>query len=483
MRRAIGVFLVGVVIAIVAACGGGGGSFAGIDRLGVTNGTVNGFGSVIVNGVEYQTGTASFTINGSPGSQNQLQVGQVVTINWSTNGSGTYTAQVVNYDSDIIGPIAIGSIDLVARTFVVLGQTVIVDSATSFDPEIVPNSLEGLQAGNIVEISGLVDGSGNIRATRVDKLSAGGDFKVRGVVQNLANDDTFTINQLAVDYSAVVNPPLIANGDLVEVEGSTFNLGGALVATELSKEDQGLPGGDDGDGGELEGYVTAYTSATDFKVSGVPVTTTLQTVVENGTLNDIALNVKLEVEGDIDANGVLVASKISLRSRSGGGDEADAKIQADVDSVNVAAGTLVVAGVTVKVTATTRLEDQRSSPAPVRPFSLANIAVGDYVEVRGIAESDNSVTATFLQREDADSEGELEGPVGAKASPDLTVLGVTVNTDGGTAFFGANDASLNSSQFFSTVVVGDVVEVNFTQNPSPPSTPILADQVQIRAED
>ncbi len=56
-RGFVSASLTGLVMAVVVACGGGGGggSFAGIDRLGVTTGTINGFGSIIVNGVEYET--------------------------------------------------------------------------------------------------------------------------------------------------------------------------------------------------------------------------------------------------------------------------------------------------------------------------------------------------------------------------------------------------------------------------------------------
>ncbi|MGB5589253.1 MAG: hypothetical protein WBN78_15930, partial [Gammaproteobacteria bacterium] len=59
---------------LLAACGGGGGSSAppavnppptnGIDRGGIAVGPIDGFGSVIVNGVRFDTSEATFTVNG-----------------------------------------------------------------------------------------------------------------------------------------------------------------------------------------------------------------------------------------------------------------------------------------------------------------------------------------------------------------------------------------------------------------------------------
>ena len=63
---------------LVSACGGGGGSeqVAGIDARGnpvavgvVSKGTITGFGSVVLNGVTYNTNSATFTIDGDAGQQ------------------------------------------------------------------------------------------------------------------------------------------------------------------------------------------------------------------------------------------------------------------------------------------------------------------------------------------------------------------------------------------------------------------------------
>ena len=77
----------------IAGCGGGGGGSptAGIDRTGAPNpaapaaalGTVTAFGSVVVNGVHYETSNAAFTIDGATGTQADLDIGDVVLVKGS----------------------------------------------------------------------------------------------------------------------------------------------------------------------------------------------------------------------------------------------------------------------------------------------------------------------------------------------------------------------------------------------------------------
>jgi len=100
---------------LLVACGGGGGEqVAGIDArgnptpVGVTSkGTISGFGSVIVNGVRYNTNSATFTIDGVSGSQSDLSVGDVVVLQGTVNDDGTSpTATSVTFDDAVEGPIS-----------------------------------------------------------------------------------------------------------------------------------------------------------------------------------------------------------------------------------------------------------------------------------------------------------------------------------------------------------------------------------------
>jgi hypothetical protein len=446
----------------LAACGGGGSSNSAPRAAAqtvpvVSSGAITGFGSVYINGVRFETNSAAFTINGKPGTQADLRVGHVVTIHGHRDDQGTSTADRIDFDDLVKGPV--NSVDAAAGTLVVLGQTVLTDADTSFDDNIPGASLAGLNAGDIVEVSGMLRADGDIQATRIEGKPAGTVFEVTGVASNV---DTaahkLSVSALLVDYSAATVRDFAngqpANGDLVEARGTSVNTSGELVASsiELKRDD------DDAGAGmqvEIEGLITRLVSATDFDVAGKPVATTLSTQFENGSASDLVLNAKVEVEGQVDANGVLVASKVQFKR------QASSRIEARVDSVDAAANRLVVLGIDVTVNANTRVEDKGDQPVP--NFNLGSIVAGDFVEVRGseLPAESNDVVASRLERRRAEEEVRLRGVVDSASAPSFTILGVTIQTNGGTQFESSSDGTLSADDFFSEAV-GRSVEAKGT---------------------
>ena len=144
------------------------------------------------------------------------------------------------------------------------------------------------------------------------------ELRVIGTIANLDIPSTrFEINGLTVDYGSTLmingfpsGEP--ANGDEVLVEGLTLGAGGELLADALSLRDREVQG-NEGEEAEVEGLITRFVSATDFDVSGVPITTTPATEYEGGTEANLLLNVKIQVEGTLDASGTIVADKIEVK--------------------------------------------------------------------------------------------------------------------------------------------------------------------------
>ena len=102
---------------------GGGGGTGGITRTGVAVavGSISGFGSIIVNGIEYDTSSAIFTIDDNPGSQDDLSVGHVVAVRGTINDDNTNAvATSVDFGDLVEGPVS--SVDTVNNTLVVLGK-------------------------------------------------------------------------------------------------------------------------------------------------------------------------------------------------------------------------------------------------------------------------------------------------------------------------------------------------------------------------
>lgn len=453
---------------LVSACGGGSDDspttappppppVSGISGNGVAIGPISTFGSIVVNGVRYDTTSASISIDGNPAVESDLDVGDVVIVKGTINDDGTTgTAETVLADDVVTGPVQ--SINLAASSMVVLGQNVSVTADTSFDDSISPASLEGLIIGDIVEVYGLVNAGGVIAATRIEDKPIDQQFQVHGIATNVDTTNMrFEINTLTVDYSAATLDDFpggqIAEGDPVEAKGSSLGAGGELLATRVEFEANPIAG-EDGLHAEIEGFITRFVSASDFDVTGFPVTTTAATVYIGGTAADLGLNVKVEVEGEFDAAGLLVADTVDIRRTNNVG------ITATIDSVDAPNNSFVLLGVVVNTDSLTRFED--GSDADLRPLTIADLNTGDYMEIRGdeIPAGSGELLASLAKRDDLDDKTEIRGFVSSIAQPDFVILGVTISTNGSTVFRDVNDGVISDTEFFSQLAVNSEVNVD-----------------------
>ncbi|NGP54411.1 DUF5666 domain-containing protein [Thioalkalivibrio sp. XN8] len=463
--------------------GGGGDPSIGIDRGGLLYAEITAFGSIVVRGVRYDTTNAAVTVDDLPAAQSALSVGDVVLVAGTVNEDGvTGVAERVIADDVLEG--AVDSIDLAAGRFTVLEQTVMVTADTIFDDDFTPRTLEGLTTGDVVEIAGFI-GDGQFIATRVERDDDNDGFEIVGYVTSLdSGARTFAINGLAVDYSGAsldddFPAGAIADGDLVEVEGTVFD-SGTLFADDIDfwgNRPRLLCDdfdGDDDDGDcevEIEGYVSAVTSDTSFELNGIRVLINADTAFEDGTAADIAINVQLEVDGFINADGVIVAEEIDFED-----DDRPIEIEAPVQAIDLGNGLVTLLGIRVQMTATTRFED--FSAAQAFPFRAEDIRVGDYLEIIGTpaADAGADVVATKIERaDDDDNDVSLQGFVESLALPDLVILGVTVQTTANTEFELRDNDDASQAEFFGAIQPGELVDVQGIQISE---AAILADEVE-----
>ena len=450
MNKPIHTIVAALLVAALAACGGGGGgSISTVSSNSTpvaTMGTITAFGSVVVNGVHFDISSASITRNGQSVTQAELAVGQIARVHGQKNhDNAAGHADHVDVEDRLVGPIT--SIDAAGGSLVALGQTVTVDSSTSFSRDISPSDLSGLAVGDVIEVSGLAAADGHIAATRIEREAGSHTLQVIGKVANLdTTTHKFTINALNVDYSTAMvigfasGAP--AKGDLVEVKGTVFDTATTtLTATRLSPQSDEISDANHGDRVEREGLVTRFVSATDFDVADKAVTTTSTTVFKGGTAADLALNVRVEAEGTLDTHNVLVADKIEIRKAG------VAELKGNVTAVAATAGTVQLLGVTVTVTANTRLEDKSEAHASM--FNLTNLAVGDTIEVRGFENpiGSGAITATRLERVRPNTTVVVGGFFTATTAPQFTILGITIDTTGA-RFFRHEHETLTSAEFF-----------------------------------
>jgi len=316
-------FLLILLLALLLiSCSGSGASSnsGGIGGSGMTSqGSVSGYGSIIVNGTEFDTTNARIIVEGQEigiGDAfvlNNLEVGMVVTV-YGTD-SNNPVADRVTYNDNVEGPVESINIDPTnpnKKDLVVLGQTVFVNVVTEF--EGVGFTFDTIAVNDVVEVSGFVDDNDDIWATFIEKTddftpSIPFDVEVTGIVQNLTAT-TFDINGLIVDYTIVLDlPPGFEEGMLVEVEGTLDDFANPMIATSIEEADE-LDVENENEI-EITGFVTDTLAPDEFIVGNLVVRTDANTEYADGDQAKIALGQKLEAEGTL-RNGVLYAWEVEF---------------------------------------------------------------------------------------------------------------------------------------------------------------------------
>jgi len=464
----------------LVACGGSSGGLAGIGGSGfISSGTISGFGSVIVNGVKFETGSATFDVDGNlDGAEGDLAIGMVVNVSGSIDADGINgIATSISFDDELQGPVSalsVPDLDGITRTFIVLDTTVIINSgSTTFDisgeNNVPPGAIfnfDTIADNNNVEISGFFNSAGNLLATRVELKNVAFDtnsiVEVKGNISNVINT-TFTIGSLIIDASTAILDDLpngLVDGQLVEVKGTFTIATNTINATKVEAEDDSV---DDADEFELEGLITDFTDInTDFKVNGIPVNASNATFEPASLSSTLKDDLRVEVEGAI-VNGILVATEIKL-------EDGNIKVHANIGTIDVPGNsfTLIpVSGqppITVTVTTGTQFEDDVSaSPSPT--FNISDLAPGTFVEVEGHEnDSSDGFTATEVEVKESDDiivQGNLQNFV---ANTTIQILGVTFDVDfsggaGETEFEDALDVEITQTEFDNATSPGDLVKI------------------------
>ncbi len=156
----------------------------GIGGTGIV-GTITGFASILVNGLEVDFDPAT-PIAGSfgPVATEDLRVGQVVAIEARQSG-GRLSADAIELIHEVSGPIT--RVDPASGTFEILGQTVTRPAGNGL-AGAGDLGLQDLAPGQWVEVSGLRDADGAIVASRIDSRRAGGPVALRGTARDVAAD-------------------------------------------------------------------------------------------------------------------------------------------------------------------------------------------------------------------------------------------------------------------------------------------------------
>ncbi len=342
---------------------------AGIDGTGYTQGAVQRIASVFVNDVKYETGSASIWIDGQPGSEEQLQVGQIVGVLGTVNPDGvTGRADEVFLNHQVVGPVE----RLTPMGLNVLGQTVVVDETTVVAAEIADFSVTSLQVGDRVAISGRRLADGRVLASWIGRAAERQPLTVLGRASAVrSRSGRFKLHGLTVTarLARLEGISAIRAGDLVQVTGA-FRVGRLLIARSVRAiEDPRAASGR----ATLSGFSDGRGADDTFMLDGRRINLVPGTFFEGGTAEDIRRGVEVTVSGWLNGD-QLVATAVRLAP------PADHCVAGPVEAINVDAATLNIGGTPINVNRT-RLVDH--SILAVRRFHLAHVNVGDYLRVCG----------------------------------------------------------------------------------------------------
>lgn len=518
---------------VLAACGGGGGAapaaagptatISGASAGSVSSGAISAFGSVFVNGHEFDTKSATLVDDDTGASTSGtagLEVGMVVDVK---SASDSTDAKPVAGELHI-HPLARGYIDIInaaANTVTVMGQTVQLSSTSvvsdhracvsaTVSPCTAITSLSGLTAttgtgatavaGNYAVVHGYLfssaGGTANIEASLLSihdaptASAAGAVFKAEGVVSAIPTGG-ITIGGLNVDLSVATCKVkdnaqpcagLFKVGDVVSTFAlaqptlpvTTLTADVARVRPKVVVETAGATI-------ELEGKVASVT-ASSFVVrgitvdaSGLPAGTALPAVGDH-----------VEVLGTVATAGdSIVATSLKIEHKA-----SSATFGFEGDAGNVAVGTsantftLTLLGQTITVDANTRLADHSTGdwdhkdPA-VNPFNINTFqtylaaSTSQHLMVKAAVDASGNLTALGLVIMPASTTTAVVGVVDATPAPvnstvtgtpsTFSIHGVAVSADP-TAIRGPEETHMGGTPPVITITAGDWVAARGTFN-------------------
>ena len=423
---------------LTVACGAENGNHlaeGGIEGTGITDdaphvsiGSISGFGSIFVNGVEFETTSSTVIINGDvmshvDGSDDPLKLAMVVTVEGEINDDGsTGTADLIVFDRDVQGPIAtITTIDFSHKQLLILGLEVLVSSDTVFEGV----SFETLTENEVVEVSGFVNADNQLVATwlqkQADSFEEGEEIEVEAHITTLdLAQQILTLSALTVDYSQA-NLVRFSNetpsvGDFIEVRGSSFNESGHLVAEKVKYKGEKL-NIEEGSKLELEGVISSFTSVSEFSLHGVTVNAENATI-KKGNINDLAIGLRVEVEGLIDDNEVLLASEVTIKK------ESQLRLTAPVSAIDSETGVITLITVDITIDNQTAFQDVGSNH--LKYFNTNDIAVGDWLTIRATGIGEDIVASKVIRIQDR-KQVTIKGPIDSLSLNSAVVLGVSLD--------------------------------------------------------
>lgn len=318
-RYGVGLSAVALSVALLQACGGGSGT--GSPTTASLAGTVTGFGSVVVDGVEVEDAYAQVAHENADGTYTNdvLQMGHRVRV----SHDGAHKASQVLIDAAVIG--VVSKVDTSTNTLIVAGQEVTVN--TDSNNTTVPLTVFGgdytglstVKEDHLVQVHGtpVYDSTSKtykVQATRIQKDTGSPRVQVSGKIANYTST-SFTLNGLTVNTSSTtaVRPSgsTLANDVQVTAYGGSLS-GSVLTATNI-RVDRNQSSANTTMSAQLSGAVSNYNaSAGTFELQGTTVKIGTATVQPTG--KSVQDKSYVRVQGTLASDGTITATQILVRA-------------------------------------------------------------------------------------------------------------------------------------------------------------------------
>jgi len=446
---------VALLVGLLASCGGGGDGSVGSGGtgapVGLAVGTVNGFGSVIIDGVAYDDTQAPVVAEVAPGQDAPaaVQLGDRTTITYSAAG----VAAQIRVDPALAGNVA----SVNASGFVVLGQSVVVNTDAANGPITQLGggyaSLADVHVGDAVAVHGFLvtQGVGSVlQATRLDKTSAPAWLRVTGTVTAMSTSTTFSLGALGVDAGQATVLPAgasIATGRTVVVLAApgTLSVDGTgnprvaaaevrVVGTATANADVWLSGR----ATSVDSRATTLLLGTQLVRWGAAAISPSPAALVEGAY--------VQVHGTVAADGAIDATTIMVRGPSLAD---DSELKGDISAFDPVANTFVVRGTSVN-----------ASTATLQGCPAGGLANGLFVQIQG-RQITTGVVASSVQCQGEPAGATVERQ-GTATAVDTSASTFTLVTSHGTS----TPVQWSSSTFFEGVspqtLSGKPVEIEGT---------------------
>ena len=413
-----------------------------------TAGTITGFGSVIVDGKRIDDTAVIPHAEADDGVLKivEMKLGHHIVV---LHDDKLFASRIV-IAPEVRGQVS--TVDLVAQTFTILGQTVRINTLTASGPVTIFETpyarLADLRVGDTVEVHALIQrdatGAALLQATRIEGRAPGTLGMVKGIVSELSTSgQTFKVGGLLVSLGdAPVTPgrAALANGveAAVRLRANASSAVAAASAVRI-KDRQGDAAVHEASLAGPIGQVDAVRKT--FVVDGVTVNAE-KAVLESGqSLGNLASGQYVRVKGNLNA-GVLSAATVALPANEqepGRETELHGSITAFASNAAFRVRGIRIDASSARITC----------PAP------ALLSENLQVEVRGHPLSSGTVVANEVKCEAAAQDKSVVDRVGQASSVDVAkqtlTLGngptaLTVTWNDGTVFSGLDATTLKDKK-------------------------------------